>query len=118
MQTLRNAQLVARFVLVWFALSIGIAIASPMVKPEGLQLVCSGAGSLKVVVTGDSGAEPDASHTLECPLCASISALPPMAHVLLTTEAPRKFGAPQGGVKPPFFVSAAPPPARGPPALF
>jgi hypothetical protein len=33
MQYLRNTSNIIRFVLVWFALSVGVAIASPMVQP-------------------------------------------------------------------------------------
>lgn len=40
MQKLGNAHLLARFMLVWFVLSMGVAIASP---PEGMPLVCSAA---------------------------------------------------------------------------
>ena len=117
MQKLRNAKLIARFVLVWFALSIGVAIASPMVKPQGMQLVCSGAGAMKVVVTGKDGAQPATSHTLDCPLCASISAPPSVVAVVLTGDAPRTFDVPSANTSPLLFISAAPPPARGPPAL-
>ncbi len=78
MQTLRNAHQIARFVLVWFALSIGVAIASPVVKPQSLQLVCSAAGAVKVLADlgGDDGNAP-LPHTLDCPLCAALSAPPP-----------------------------------------
>jgi len=34
MQYLRNTTHIIRFVLVWFALSVGVAIASPMVQPR------------------------------------------------------------------------------------
>ncbi len=116
MQNLRNAKLIARFVLVWFALAIGVAIASPMVKPQAMQLVCSGAGAMKVVVSGDDGSQPATSHTLDCPLCASISAPPPVTSMGLGHVAPRTFDTPSAHSSPFLFVSAAPPPARGPPA--
>lgn len=116
MQTLRNAHLIARFVLVWFALSIGVAIASPMVKPQGMQLVCSGSGSMKVLANGEDGKSNSSSHTLECPLCASISAPPPMEIVGFGSAAPKAYALPQADSTPLACVRAAPPPARGPPA--
>jgi hypothetical protein len=117
MQTLRNAHLIARFVLVWFALSIGVAIASPLVQPQGLQLVCSGAGSLKVIVAGDDGqAGSPQIRTLDCPLCAGLGAPPPLDVVFFSAVAPRAFALPQPGAALPALDSAAPPPARGPPA--
>lgn len=90
MQTLRNAHLLARFVLVWFALSIGVAIASPLVKPQAMELICSGSGAMKLLVKTDDGSKDVTSHTLDCPLCTTTSAPPPMA-------------AP--GVEPPFPLS-------------
>ncbi len=116
MQTLRNAHLIARFVLVWFALSIGVAIASPMVKPQGLQLVCSGSGSMKVISSDADGKTASSSHTLDCPLCASISAPPPMDIVAFGSAAPRAYALPQPAIAPPAYVWATPPPARAPPA--
>jgi hypothetical protein len=116
-QALRNANLLARFVLVWFALSIGVAIASPIVKPQGMELICSGAGEMKLLVKTDDGTQPVSGHTLDCPLCASISAPPPvvcmtvepfqpLAHVLQSTPAAHIA-----------LLTAAPLPARGPPSF-
>jgi hypothetical protein len=117
MQHLRNAKQLARFVLVWFALSIGVAIASPMVSPQGMQLICSGAGAMKLIVAGDDGKVPAASHSLECPLCASISAPPPMEIVAFSGAVPQPLRLPAPVAERVFAVLAAPPPARGPPAL-
>ena len=39
MQTLRHAHLLARFVLVWFVCALGVAVASPMVHPQAMELV-------------------------------------------------------------------------------
>ena len=117
MQLLFNVKLIARLVLVWFVLSIGVAIASPMVKPQGMQLVCSGAGAMKVIVAGDDGKLPASSHTLDCPLCASISAPPPIEVLAFSATAPKGFVPLSAGNESVFFVLVAPPPARGPPTL-
>ena len=117
MQHLRNAKLIARFVLVWFALSIGVAIASPMVKPQGMQLVCSGVGAMKVIVAGQDGKAPVVSHTLDCPLCAGISALPPMEILAFSATAPLASVMPAEGNEIVLFELATPPPARGPPTI-
>jgi hypothetical protein len=113
---LRRARHLARFVLAWFVLSIGVAIASPMVKPQAMELICTGAGSIKMVQT-DDGTQPSSSHTLDCPLCSTLSAPPallrlsaepaqPLTHVLQSTPATHLAAR-----------TAAPLPARGPPAL-
>lgn len=117
MQSLRNAHLLARFVLVWFALSIGVAIASPIVKPQALELICSGAGVMKVLVKTDDGTKEVARHTLDCPLCISISAPPPVAR--LTAEPIQALAHVLQSIPAAHIASltAAPLPARGPPAF-
>lgn len=118
MHTLRNAHLIARFVLVWFALSIGVAIASPLVNPQGMQLVCSGSGTLKILSVDAGGkATTHSSHTLECPLCANISAPPPLEEIGFTAAPPLAFGLPEqdAGTYAPRLTT--PPPARGPPSF-
>lgn len=66
-----------RWVLAWFCLSLGVAIASPVVHPQTFELVCSTAGAGKVVVKTDEGVrELGASH-LDCPLCLPASTAPP-----------------------------------------
>ncbi len=79
MQTLRNARLIVRLVLVWFALSLGVAVASPLVAPKAALLVCSGA-SVKLIVQGADGEMAEMGHSaLDCPLCAVMNAPPPAA---------------------------------------
>lgn len=78
MQTLRNAHSIARLVLVWFALSMGVAVASPLVHSQAMELVCTGAGMMKFVKLGaDATVVPERQTTLDCPLCANLAAPPP-----------------------------------------
>jgi len=118
MQTLRNAHWIARFVLVWFALSLGAAIASPVVKPQALQWVCSGAGALKTIDTNSSDASSTGSSgvTLDCPLCAGLGSVPPFEPVVFSSAAPRGNALPVDRSHPYSSFSAAPQPARGPPS--
>jgi hypothetical protein len=84
LQTLRNAHHLTRFVLVWFALFVGAAVASPLVKPEAVHLVCSAMGGVKLVQADAAGAEVDGvvAHTaLDCPACLPLIA-PPVADLL------------------------------------
>lgn len=117
MHRLRNARFLARLVLLWFALSIGAAIASPLVKPQAMELVCSGAGAVKVLIKTDDGSKEMSAGMLDCPLCASIGApppvvrlgaepVPPLAYVLQAIPAARIAS-----------LTAAPLPARGPPSF-
>ena len=45
------------FALGWlvFVLSLGVAVASPMVNPKAMQLICSASGSVKLLVQSDDG---------------------------------------------------------------
>lgn len=117
MQRLRQARFLARLVLAWFALTIGIAVASPWVQPRSLEWVCSSAGPMKLLVQGDDGSTSFAGGTLDCPLCASLGAPPPMASQTATAHHPDLLESARLPTAPVIATSAAPLPARGPPAL-
>ncbi len=117
MQSLRNAHHLTRLVLVWFALFIGVAVASPLVNPEGVQLVCSTAGSVKLLQLDADGEEAQSSHHgLHCPLCLPVAAPPAvsvsapvhpgLSHALLASEQARLaslIGLPWQARAPPSF---------------
>ena len=65
-------KLIARLVLMWFALFIGVAIASPILNPTETQMVCSSAGGMKMVPSGEEGAEAKLTANMDCPLCAPV----------------------------------------------
>ena len=70
-----NHRFLARLVLVWFALFIGVAIASPILNPTETQMVCSSAGGMKMVASGEEGtegAEAKLTANMDCPLCAPV----------------------------------------------
>ena len=117
MQHLRDAHYLARWVLVWFALTISVAIASPIVQPQGLQLVCAGQGGMKLLVSGDDGSSPATGHTLHCPLCVGIGAPPPVAVVKFYPVQPLAYVLQGIAAAHIAAATAAPLPARGPPAL-
>ncbi len=75
MQTLRNARFLARLVLAWMVLFVGIAVASPLVKPVALDVVCSASGT-HIVVATDDGGQPNSGAGMHCPLCLPLSAPP------------------------------------------
>lgn len=118
MHSLRSAKNLARLVLLWFVLSLGAAVASPLIKPQAMELVCSGSGATKLLVKTDDGSKDTSSFTLDCPLCVTSSAPPPtdaqqsaapmqaLAHVLQGIAAAHIAS-----------LTAAPLPARGPPAF-
>ena len=117
MHRLRQARHLARLVLAWFVLSLGVAVASPMVQPQGLEFICSG-GAMKVLVKTSEGVKQVSTHTLDCPLCAHIGSPPPLETgfaaepVQPLAHALRPVGAARMA-----WLAAAPLPARGPPSF-
>lgn len=106
------------WVLAWFMASLGVAIAAPIVHPQPIQLICSSTGTVMLLMQSDDGTvEKMGTSGMDCPLCSPAGAPPataagdlipphPLAHALQPIEAARIAAA-----------TAAPLPARGPPAL-
>ena len=116
MQTLRRSLSVVRLVLAWFVLTLGIAVAAPIVQPHSTVLICSEGGSKMIMVDADGERVSDTGHALDCPLCLPAALPPAFATVKLPVAPPATCA-----LHP--FVSAhlaalvgAPLPARGPPS--
>ena len=87
------------WVLGWFLASLGVAVASPLVHPQSLQLVCSASGAVMLMVQADDGSVGAMGASgMDCPLCAPAGAPPapetavaepppPLAHALQPVEA-------------------------------
>lgn len=123
MHLLRTSSMLARLILAWFVLTMGAAIASPLVHPQAMELVCTTGSTAKLVDVGDVGdvgpaGTPSAHHALDCPLCLHLGAPPrqvqplaavhpqPLAHALRPIMAPALAA-----------LAGAPLPPRGPPAF-
>lgn len=117
MSRLRHATLLARFVLVWFALAMGAAIASPIIKPQAMELICSAAGSIKVLVKTDDGAKEMSGVMLDCPLCATAGTPPPAVRNRAEPAQPLSYVLQPVPAAHIAWLTAAPLPARGPPQL-
>ena len=117
MQYLLNTANIIRFVLVWFALSLGVAMASSLVAPKATELVCTSGGMVKLVaVDGTDSAAP--SHAqMDCALCMPV-ALPPAPCVVSWVQPSPLSHALQPVAAAHIASATAPPlPSRGPPAL-
>jgi len=119
MSSLYRVRHFASLVLAWFVLSLGVAIASPIVQPRMTQLVCTSAGAVKIVVQTDDGAQDlGASHMMDCSLCFLMGAPPPApALASLPNVQPLAFVAQSIPAARLAAATAAPLPARGPPLL-
>ncbi len=116
LQLLRQATWLARLVLGGLLLSLGVALASPIAKPQSVEMICSGAGVVKFIVQTDDGAQEMGNMPMDCPMCQSFAAPPPvvpgwvappsvLAHALTPVAAAHIA-----------WVARAPLPSRGPPS--
>ena len=117
MQLLRNARHITRFMLVWFVLAMGVAMASPLIKPEAMALVCSGSGAMKLVVGHEDGSVQVGTHTLDCALCVTVGAPPPVVAAVVAAPSLLAWATQSIPAARISALTAAPLPARGPPLL-
>ena len=117
MNRLRQAHFFARLVLAWFVLALGVAVASPVINPQGMELVCSGSGAMKLLVKSDDGTQVSVGHTLDCPLCATVGAPPPVIAQQAVPAQPLSYALQPLPAAHIAALTAAPLPARGPPSL-
>jgi hypothetical protein len=112
----RKFNMLARWVLTWLLLSIGVAVASPLMQSTDYTLVCSGIGMVKLQSnSGDAGGE---VRMLECPLCSPFFAPPPVIDGSKSGIGNVAVNLPQQLLAEITVRSAAPFPARGPPRFF
>jgi hypothetical protein len=68
--------MLARAVLLWFALYVGVSVAGSVVSPQAFAIICSSTGALMLVDQGDLHGSGTAKHALDCPLCISVAPPP------------------------------------------
>ncbi|WP_311224285.1 MULTISPECIES: hypothetical protein [unclassified Acidovorax] len=118
MQALRTSSLLARLVLAWFMLTVGTAIASPIVHPQAMQLVCATGSTVKLVVVGEDGNAVEMGHqTLDCAMCLGAGAPPPQESIHAAYSEPLAHALKPVVAANIAALVGAPLPARGPPAL-
>ena len=94
MQGFRSVHSLRLWVLAWFVLALGAAVASPLVQPRTLELICAGAGGpAKLVAHATDGlaAPADAAGGMQCPACLPVDTPPsaaPAAAPALAIPAP------------------------------
>lgn len=117
MHALRTSSTLIRLALVWFALTLGVAMASPFVAPKTVEMICSDGGAMRLIVVDKNGDVVEAGqHTLDCAMCLpayppspisiwQITQPQPLAHALTPIEEARIAA-----------LVGAPLPPRGPPS--
>ncbi len=117
MQSLRTLTFLPRLLLLWFVVSLGAAVASPMVRPQLIEMVCGGVQPVKLVLHGEDGPQDLPAASMDCPLCTPAGAPPPTV-AALRLPAPLPLGHAVQPIPAARLAAAtaAPLPARGPPA--
>lgn len=103
------------WVLAWFVLSIGVAVASPVVQPRSMEIVCTSMGATKILVHTSSGTLELGVHGSECPLCLVSGAPPASLASFSPILTPLSHASALLFISPVVAATAVPPPARGPP---
>lgn len=124
MKAILTSQRLIRLVLVLYVMTLGVAMASPMVSPQSMNLVCTATG-FKVVDASSSSPDQQSKnsglamkHLLDCPLCvpaslaADFSAFEVPAPVHSLSYALQSIPAARLA-----SIVSAPLPARGPPGF-
>ena len=104
------------WVVAWFVLALGVAVASPVVQPRTMEIVCVGTGATKILLHTDAGVLELGAHGTECPLCLLSGPPAALAPPLNFLFAPLAHASVLRFVSPVVVATAVPPPARGPPS--
>ena len=108
----------ARLVLVWYVLFVGVSVMASMLQPKTMEVVCSSMGLMKLVVQGE-GNDSALPASMDCPLCAHATpTLPPPTVADLAHLHDARSHIVQRLPEAVLIASTAPPlPSRGPPVL-
>lgn len=106
-----------RITLMWFVLSLGFAILAPLVHAASMELVCSAGGALKLVNSGDGADDDSSKHSTDCTLCLAAAAPPSRVTLRLAPTLPLGRALQPIVAARIAAATAAPFPARGPPAF-
>lgn len=104
------------FVMSWFCLSLGAALATPLLQPRAMSLVCTGNGATLLVQVNDDGAMAATdSSSADCLLCL-IGAAPPAGAQASHPPLPTYGTRPAWPALQQVALHSTPlPPARAPP---
>jgi hypothetical protein len=118
MNTPSTVSRLARLVLVWYVLFVGVSVLAATLQPKTMQVVCTSMGLMKVVVQGEGG-DAQVRSSMDCPLCAHTTpALPPPTVAALALVPDARSLVVQRLPEAVLIARTAPPlPSRGPPEL-
>jgi hypothetical protein len=106
----------ARQVLAWYVLFVGVSVLASTLQPKTVEVVCSSMGIMKLVVQGEGG-DAQVRSSMDCSLCAHTTpALPPPTMADLAHVPDARSHIVQRLPEAVLTARTAPPlPSRGPP---
>ncbi|NDI87147.1 DUF2946 family protein [Undibacterium crateris] len=106
-----------RAVLMFYVLTLGVAMAATLAKTETGSLICTSTGYKMISVKGEPDSGRSNSHILDCPLCVA-SGLPPTVLDTSDWQAPHALSYATQSIPAARLAAivSAPLPARGPPS--
>jgi hypothetical protein len=107
----------ARWVLACMVLALGVSVASPLVSPQSMELVCSAVGGMKLIQKMGDGGQPLTGHALDCPLCIPMAPPPPMVVPAVAQPQPLAHASHWVAMAHIAARLGPPLPPRGPPIL-
>lgn len=118
MHSLRTFRALHVTVLLWFALTLGAAMATPIIKPALFDVICSASGVIKIIMHDqDSSSEGDGDRmVMDCPLCFAPIGLMPAPVLLARAADPLAYSVRSIPAARIAAATLAPLPARGPPS--
>ncbi len=117
MLLLRTSSTLIRLVLLWCALTLGVAAASPLVAPKTVELVCSDGGAMRLVLVDKNGDAVDTNHhALECSGCLPVVLSAPVTGLQMTKLQPLAYALSSMEEARIASLVGAPLPPRGPPS--
>jgi hypothetical protein len=117
LHALRNSPWLAKLALLWFALTLGVAVASPLVSPQNEVQICSAAGGMVKATLQDDGTLSISPMALDCPLCLVGHVAPTVAPGVAESVSPLSRVLQSIPAVIIIALTAAPPSSRGPPAF-
>jgi len=115
--SLRQSTWLAKLALLWFVLTTGIAVASPILNPLHQTTLCSQNGDMVMVVLDDENRATYTGATLDCPLCFMGQATLPAQTLALDPQLPLGRMQPTMALARLAIALDLSPPSRGPPSF-
>ncbi|MFO6418651.1 DUF2946 family protein [Hylemonella sp. W303a] len=113
MERMRRLTSLARWTAVWVTLSVVLSVVTPLLKPAGLNMVCTATGGMSLVDDdGENG-----STVSHCPMCCQAAAPAPSWAVLPAPIASLAYALTPARAAVLAYLTAPPLPSRGPPLI-